>query len=63
MNNSNEDVSALKKETYEPKEVDGSPPVVSFSQLAQGAKEVVVEYEDQHYRLRVTRNGKLILNK
>ena len=37
--------------------------VVSFEDLAQGAKEVVIEYENQHYRLRVTKNGKLILNK
>ena len=38
-------------------------PIVQFEKLAQGAKEVVVEYEEQHYRLRVTKNGKLILNK
>lgn len=34
-----------------------------FSQLAQGSHEVLVEHEGQIYRLRLTRNGKLILNK
>lgn len=63
MNSSEEDVSDRYEKPYGSKETSGSPPVVSFSQLAQGAKEVVVEFEDQHYRLRVTRNGKLILNK
>ncbi|MDB4679846.1 hemin uptake protein HemP [Planctomycetaceae bacterium] len=37
--------------------------VVLFEDLSHGEKEVMVEYENQHYRLRVTKNGKLILNK
>ncbi len=36
---------------------------VSFQQLAKGAAEVLVEHDGQVYRLRLTRNGKLILNK
>jgi hemin uptake protein HemP len=36
---------------------------VAFETLAQGAKEVLIQYGGQVYRLRLTRNGKLILNK
>lgn len=41
------------------------PPLktVHFRELADGATEVLVEHEGQTYRLRLTRNGKLILNK
>ncbi|MBR9801939.1 hemin uptake protein HemP [bacterium] len=43
----------------------GQPPVspIRFRDLAQGVTEVLVEHEGQVYRLRLTRNGKLILNK
>jgi hemin uptake protein HemP len=34
-----------------------------FDELAQGQSEVQIEYQGQVYRLRATRNGKLILNK
>jgi len=40
-----------------------APKKVTFQQLAQGAAEVLVEHDGQLYRLRLTRNGKLILNK
>ncbi|MCA8983076.1 MAG: hemin uptake protein HemP [Planctomycetaceae bacterium] len=36
---------------------------ITFQQLAAGASEVLVEHDGQVYRLRLTRNGKLILNK
>lgn len=36
---------------------------VAFTDIAQGHNEVLIEYEGQVYRLRCTRNGKLILNK
>ncbi len=36
---------------------------VSYEQLSGGAREVVIEFAGQFYRLRTTRNGKLILNK
>lgn len=36
---------------------------ITFQQLAEGAPEVLVEHDGQVYRLRLTRNGKLILNK
>lgn len=40
-----------------------SKPSVAFDQLAQGQSEVLIEYQGQFYRLRSTRNGKLVLNK
>jgi hemin uptake protein HemP len=36
---------------------------ISFETLAQGAKEVLIRHAGQTYRLRLTKNGKLILNK
>jgi hemin uptake protein HemP len=41
----------------------GETPVVAFESMASGQREVVIEYRGQQYRLRATRNGKLILNK
>jgi len=38
-------------------------PVVPFESIASGHREIVIEYRGQQYRLRATRNGKLILNK
>ena len=35
----------------------------SFESLAQGANEVIIEHQGEEYRLRLTRNGRLILNK
>lgn len=37
--------------------------IVLFSEIAGGATEVIVEHEGQRYRLRATRNGRLLLNK
>lgn len=36
---------------------------LAFDELSQGQAEVQIEYHGQVYRLRATRNGKLILNK
>jgi hemin uptake protein HemP len=41
----------------------GDSPIVHFSLLAGGRKEVLICHNEQVYRLRVTKNGKLILNK
>ncbi len=38
-------------------------PAVEFQQLAAGSREVLISHQGQIYRLRETRNGKLILNK
>jgi hemin uptake protein HemP len=46
---------------------DGPPPAkpvaIQFEAIAQGETEILIEYRDQRYRLRATKNGKLILNK
>ena len=39
------------------------PPTFQFDSLAGGAKEILIVHQAQVYRLRVTKNGKLILNK
>ena len=36
---------------------------INFSTLANGQRELTIEHEGQFYRLRVTKNGKLLLNK
>lgn len=36
---------------------------ISSRSLFSGAHELVIEHQGEHYRLRVTRNGKLILTK
>ena len=37
--------------------------IVLFNEIAGGATEVIIEHEGQRYRLRATRNGRLLLNK
>ena len=37
--------------------------IVSFSAISGGTAEVIIEHEGHRYRLRVTRNGRLLLNK
>ena len=39
------------------------PKSVTFDELASGGGEVLILHNGQQYRLRVTRNGGLILNK
>jgi hemin uptake protein HemP len=41
------------------------PPEVSFSssELLQGHREILIRHGEDTYRLRLTRNGKLILHK
>ena len=39
------------------------PNVVRSEQLLQGGREVIILHNDESYRLMVTRNGKLILQK
>ncbi|MCA8989633.1 MAG: hemin uptake protein HemP [Planctomycetaceae bacterium] len=38
-------------------------PCLTFEQLSGGQREVLVEHDGQIYRLRLTKNNKLILNK
>lgn len=37
--------------------------VVSSSELFRGSQEIHIQHKDEIYRLRITRNGKLILTK
>lgn len=39
------------------------PAVIDAVQIFRGAKEVIIEHQGARYRLRVTRRGKLILQK
>ncbi|WP_201401707.1 hemin uptake protein HemP [Kaistia sp. 32K] len=39
------------------------PRVVSSADLLEGAREVIIRHVGEDYRLRLTRAGKLILNK
>jgi len=63
MNSADEDLSHFRKKEYGNSPPNGPVQSVRFEDLAHGEKEVVIEFENQHYRLRVTKNGKLILNK
>jgi len=38
-------------------------PVISSQALFKGAQEIAIEHQGSLYRLRITRQGKLILNK
>jgi hemin uptake protein HemP len=40
-----------------------APKVVSASELFAGAREICIEHEGERYVLRITRRGKLILQK
>jgi len=40
-----------------------SPPVYSSGYLFAGTHEIVIQHEAERYRLRITRNRKLILTK
>jgi hemin uptake protein HemP len=63
MNTEENHTTSSAEETSITRATPGTPPAVRFDELSQGENEVVIEYQDQHYRLRVTKNGKLILNK
>lgn len=41
----------------------GGTPVVRSEDLLQGHREVAIQHGEEVYRLRVTKTGKLILNK
>jgi hemin uptake protein HemP len=40
-----------------------SPRIISSSDILHGAREVIIQHGEERYRLRVTKAGKLILNK
>lgn len=43
--------------------VEASPTAIDSRTLFKGATEIVIEHDGAKYRLRITRQGKLILNK
>jgi hemin uptake protein HemP len=46
-----------------PSESEETPKVVSTLDLFEGTREICIEHEGERYRLRITRRGKLILQK
>lgn len=63
MTEQDHDVTSDGKSISRKSPASGEASAIQFEDLARGENEVVIEYENQKYRLRVTRNGKLILNK
>lgn len=53
-------VQAMK---FEEKTNSGGTPVYDSSDLFRGATEIGIEHDGATYRLKITRQGKLILNK
>ena len=43
--------------------VPGRPRAIASPELFRGAREVVILHQQEQYRLRITRQGKLILTK
>lgn len=59
-------MSGDKTEKSEATDSSEKPPqevVVSFEELAGGRAEISIDHEGQRYRLRATKNGRLLLNK
>lgn len=44
-------------------ETSASPPILRTLDLFRGQREIWIEHDGQHYRLRITRRNKLILQK
>lgn len=69
------DQSMPTDDSYTPRDIDSShrkatgdelsaqQPIIDSDALFRGAQELLIQHNDQIYRLRQTRNGKLILNK
>jgi hemin uptake protein HemP len=59
------DSNDLNKRPVEPRagESKAAPKVVSARELFAGAREICIEHEGDRYVLRITRRGKLILQK
>lgn len=47
----------------EPGQRNFPPAPIPADFLFQGAQEILISHHGEHYRLRITRNGKLILTK
>ncbi|MEW6613253.1 MAG: hemin uptake protein HemP [Pseudomonadota bacterium] len=63
---SNKNAPDAKRRTgkaSEGEQAQQGPPCLSTSELFHAARELVIEHQGELYRLRITRNGKLILTK
>jgi hemin uptake protein HemP len=47
----------------DPKQRSGQPGILPAKQLFQGGQEILIDHQGEIYRLRITKNGKLILTK
>ena len=56
------DVDAMQTQTSSPSILWLSP-VIPTDFLFQGNQEILISHNGEHYRLRITKNGKLILTK
>ncbi|HEY3964193.1 MAG TPA: hemin uptake protein HemP [Planctomycetaceae bacterium] len=55
---------SLKPESQRTDEPSAAPPVTLRSEeLLRGGREILIQHANDVYRLRITRNGKLILTK
>ena len=63
MNDDSSSDTAQRANEPTSKSTQSAPPLFYFEMMSRGGKEVLINHNDQVYRLRVTRNGKLILNK
>jgi len=61
MNEGDAEHHDLHRQTERPPATD--PPIVESISLFGDRKEIHIRHDGELYRLRVTRNGKLILNK
>jgi hemin uptake protein HemP len=52
-----------KDQAKNPTQSANQPRTLKSHELLQGAKEVLIAHGEETYRLRLTRNGKLILHK
>jgi hemin uptake protein HemP len=53
---------AISTSSTPPEAQTEQPPTYQKQDLFKGAKEVIIEHNTSRYRLRETKNGKLILN-
>ena len=42
---------------------DRNRKIISFDELSEGKQVVIIDFRGQHYRLRLTKAGRLVLNK
>jgi hemin uptake protein HemP len=55
--------SAEHDQPPDPKEEAPAPRIIAAERLFEGQREIYIEHDGERYRLRITRRGKLILQK